>query len=97
VFRRNPHHRLLAPGPGPKTGSGAIRESAEVAEEVDVVGVGMDGTDDDRVDVYVRTCARRLVDGLQCGDDYLLVKMMMMVLLLLVLVMSPGQCVDVRV
>ena len=63
--------------------------------KVDVVGDG-DGTGtDDRVDVYVRACARRLVDGLQCGDDYLIVKMMMMtmVLLLLVLVMSAGPCV----
>jgi hypothetical protein len=67
--------------------SGAIRESAEVAE-----------AEVDRVGVQVRACARRLVDGLQCGDDYLVVKMMMtMMLFLLVLVMSAGPCVDVHV
>jgi hypothetical protein len=98
AFRRTPHHRpllALAPGPGLKPVSGAIRESAEVAAEaeVDVVGTG-----DDRVDVQVRACARRLVDGLHCGDDYLVVKMMMtMMLFLLVLVMSAGPCVDVDV
>jgi hypothetical protein len=44
-----------------------------------VVGDG-DGTDNDRVDVLVRACARRLVDddGLQCGDDYYLVVKMKM-------------------
>jgi hypothetical protein len=73
-----------------------------VAEvEVDAVGdedEDRDGTDD-RVDVHVRSCARRLVDGLQCGDDYLLVKMTMTmtVLLLMVVVMSAEPCVDAHV
>jgi hypothetical protein len=66
---------------------------------VDVVGDedgDGDGTDDDRVDVLVRAGARRLVDGLQCGDGcYLVVKMMM--LSLLVLVVSAKPCVDARV
>jgi len=69
---------------------------AEAEVEVDVVGDG-DGTDDDRVDVLVRDCARRLVDGLQCSDDYLVVKKKMMVLLFLVLVMSAGPCVGLHV
>ena len=73
--------------------------------EVDAVGDGdgdgdgrwdRDGTDD-RVDVHVRACARRLVDGLQYGDDYMLVRMMMMMLLLTVVVMSAGPCGDARV
>ena len=64
------------------------------------------GTDDDRVDVHFRACARRLVnDGLQCDDNYLLVKMMMMVVvvvvvvvvLLFVLVMSAGPYVEEHV
>ena len=70
--------------------------------EVDAAGDGdgdgrwdRDGTDD-RVDVHVRACARRLVDGLQYGDDYMLV-MMMMMLLLIVAVMSAGPCGDARV
>jgi hypothetical protein len=96
AFRRNPHHRpllALAPKLGLKPASGAIRESAEVAE-VDVVG---DGDRDDRVDVHVRACAHRLVDALQCVDSYLAVKMKMKMLLLLVLVMSAGPCcVDVH-
>jgi hypothetical protein len=87
---------VLAPVLGLKPGSGAIRGSAEA--EVDVVGDG-DGTDDDHADVLVRACAHRLVDGLKCGDGYLVVKMTMMVLLLLlllVLVMSAGPYVDVH-
>lgn len=89
---------MLAPVLGLKPGFGAIRWSAEAEAEVDVVGDG-DGTGDDRADVLVRACAHRLVDGLQCGDGYLVVKMTMMVLLLLLLVlaMSAGPCVDVHV
>jgi hypothetical protein len=54
---------------GLKLDSGAIRESAEVVEvEVDAVGDkdedgNRDGTDD-HMDVHVRACGRRLVDGL---------------------------------
>jgi hypothetical protein len=70
-----------------------------VAAEAGVDGDGDgDWTDDDHVDVVVHTCARRLKDGVQCGDDYLVVKMMMMMmLLLLVLVMLTGPCLDVHV
>ena len=67
--------------------------------EVDAVGY-WDGTDDDDcVGVHVRACARRLVDGLQCGDNYLVVKAMMIVSLSLsaVLVMSAGRYVDMHV
>ena len=51
--------------------------------------------------VHVRARARRLVDGLQCGDNYLVVKAMMIVslslLLLAVLVMLAGRYVDMHV
>jgi hypothetical protein len=77
-----------------KPGSGAIRESTEVAEEAEVDVVG---TDDDHVDVQVRACARRLVDGLQCGDDYLIVKMMMMMMMMMRLLLVLVMCVDVHV
>jgi hypothetical protein len=65
-------------------------------------GVDADGgwTDDDHVDVLVRTCVRRLKDGGQCSDDYSVVKMMKMMMLMLfwpVLVTWTGPCLDVHV
>lgn len=62
--------------------------------EAETDGVG-DGTDDDRAVVFVRLDARRMVDGLQCGDGYLIVKMKMMLLLLVLVLANP--CLDVRV